>query len=125
MQHRAVVLAAVLLATPATAQTDTSELTGRELYELCARNDDFCVGFIAGAVSTTQAWSLSGGLPTVPFCLPGGTTYEQLAQAYLAWGEQNPDRLDDVATVVVHEAIAAAAPCGGAVLGSTAPLATR
>ena len=111
MQHRAVVLAAVLLAMPAMAQTDTSELTGRELYELCARDDNFCVGFIAGAVSTTRAWSLSGGLATVPFCLPDGTTYEQLAQAYLAWGEQNPDRLDDVATVVVHEAIAAAAPC--------------
>ena len=92
------------------AQTDTSELTGRELYELCT-GDDFCVGFIAGAVSTTRAWSLSGGLPTVPFCLPDGTTYEQLAQAYLAWAEQNPDRLDDVATAVVHEAIAAAAPC--------------
>ena len=111
MQHRAVVLAAVLFAVPAMAQTDTSELTGRELYELCAQDDDFCVGFIAGAVSTTRAWSLSGGLPTVPFCLPDGTTYEQLAQAYLAWAEQNPDRLDDAATVVVHEAIAAAAPC--------------
>ena len=33
------------------------------------------------------------------------------SRAYLAWAEQNPDRLDDVATVVVHEAIAAAAPC--------------
>jgi hypothetical protein len=111
MQHQAVVLAAALLTTPAAAQTDTSELTAHELYELCAGDDDFCVGFIAGAVSTTRAWSLSGGLPTIPFCLPDGTTYEQLAQAYLAWAEQNPDRLDDVATVVVHEAIAAAAPC--------------
>ena len=111
MQHRAVVLAVVLLATPATAQTDTSELTGRELYELCARNDDFCVGFIAGAVSTTRAWSLGGELATVPFCLPDGTTYEQLAQVYLAWAEQNLDRLDDIATLVVHEAMAAAAPC--------------
>ena len=62
-------------------------------------------------MSTTRAWSLSGGLPTVPFCLPDGTTYEQLTQAYVAWAEQNPDRLDDLATVVVHEAIAAAAPC--------------
>ncbi len=111
MQVRAVVLAATLLTTPAAAQTDTYELTGRELYELCAGDDDFCVGFIAGAVSTTRAWSLSGGLETIPFCLPDGTTYEQLAQAYVAWAEQNPDRLDDVATVVVHEAIAAAAPC--------------
>ncbi len=56
MQHRAVVLAALLFAMPAMAQTDTSELTGRELYELCAGDDDFCVGFIAGAVSTTRAW---------------------------------------------------------------------
>ena len=111
MQHRAVVLAAVLFAMPAMAQTDTSELTGRELYELCAGDDDFCVGFIAGAVSTTRAWALGGGLPTVPFCLPDGTTYEQLAQAYLAWAERNLDSLDDIATRVVHEAIAAAAPC--------------
>ena len=111
MQVRAVALAAALLATPAAAQTGTYELTGRELYELCARDDEFCVGFIAGAVSTTRAWSLRGGLATIPFCLPDGSTYEQLAQAYLAWAEQNPDRLDDVATVVVHEAMTAAAPC--------------
>ena len=104
--------AAALTAAPAAAQADgTSELTGRELHELCARDDDFCVGFIAGAVSTTRAWSLSGELATVPFCLPDGTTYEQLAQAYLAWAERNPDRLDDLATVTVHEAMAAAAPC--------------
>jgi hypothetical protein len=93
------------------AQSDTSELTGRELYDLCARDDDFCVGFIAGAVSTTRAWSLGGELATAPFCVPDGTTYEQLAQAYLAWAERNPDRLDDLATVAVHEAMAAAAPC--------------
>ena len=111
MQHRAVVLAALLFAMPAMAQTDTSELTGRELYELCAGDDDFCVGFIAGAVSTTRAWSLGGELATAPFCVPDGTTYEQLAQAYLAWAERNPGRLDDLATVTVHEAMAAAAPC--------------
>jgi hypothetical protein len=111
VQVRAILLAAALLATPAVAQTSTDELTGRELYELCARNDDFCVGFIAGAVSTTRAWSLGGELATVPFCLPDGTTYEQLAQAYLAWAEQNPNSLDDIATLVVHEAMAAAAPC--------------
>ena len=103
--------AAALLAAPAAAQTDTSELTGRELYELCARDDNFCVGFVAGAVSTTRAWTLGGGLATVPFCLPDGTTYEQLAQAYVAWAEQNPDRLDEVASVAVHEAMAALAPC--------------
>jgi hypothetical protein len=105
--------AAALPAAPAAAQADgtTSELTGRELHELCARDDDFCVGFIAGAVSTTRAWSLGGELATVPFCLPDGTTYEQLAQAYLAWAERNPGRLDDLATVTVHEAMAAAAPC--------------
>ena len=48
--------AAALPVAPAAAQADaTSELTGRELHELCARDDDFCVGFIAGAVSTTRA----------------------------------------------------------------------
>jgi hypothetical protein len=93
------------------AQSDTSELTGRELYDLCARDDDFCVGFIAGAVSTTRAWALSGGLTTMPFCLPDGTTYEQLARTYLAWAEQNPGQLDEIATVVIHEAMAAVAPC--------------
>ena len=111
MHVRAVILTATLLTTPAAAQTDNYELTGRELYELCAGDDDFCVGFIAGTVSTTRAWALGGQLATAPFCLPDGTTYEQLAQAYLAWAEQNPARLDDTATVVVHEAIAAAAPC--------------
>ena len=30
--------------------------------------------------STTRAWSLSGGLPTIPFCLPDGTTYAQPAK---------------------------------------------
>ena len=100
-------------AAPAAAQADgtPSELTGRELHDLCARDDDFCVGFIAGAVSTTRAWSLGGELATAPFCVPDGTTYEQLAQAYLAWAERNPDRLDDLAAVTVHEAMAAAAPC--------------
>lgn len=104
--------AAALPAAPAAAQADaTSELTGRELYDLCVRDDDFCVGFIAGAVSTTRAWSLGGELATVPFRLRDGTTYGQLGQAYLAWAERNPDRLDDLATVTVHEAMAAAAPC--------------
>ena len=103
--------AAALLGAPAAAQTDTAELTGRELYELCARDDEFCVGFIAGAVSTTRAWALSGGLAAVPFCLPDGTTYEQLARAYVAWAERNPARPDEVASVAVHEAVAAAAPC--------------
>jgi hypothetical protein len=104
--------AAALPAAPAAAQADdTSELTGRELHDLCVRDDDFCVGFIAGAVSTTRAWSLDGELATVPFCLPDGTTYGQLAQAYLAWAERNPGRLDDLATVTVHEAMATAAPC--------------
>ena len=103
--------AAALLGAPAAAQTDTAELTGRELYELCARDDEFCVGFVAGAVSTTRAWALGGGLATVPFCLPDGVTYEQLARAYVAWAEQNPARLDEVASVAVHEAVAAAAPC--------------
>ncbi len=59
----------------------------------------------------TRAWSLGGELATVPFCLPDGTTYEQLGQAYLAWAERNSDRLDDLASVTVHEAMAAAAPC--------------
>ena len=105
--------AAALPVAPAAAQADgtTSELTGRELHDLCARDDDFCVGFIAGAVSTTRAWSLGGELATAPFCVPDGTTYEQLAQAYLAWAERNPDRLDDLAIVTVHEAMAVAAPC--------------
>ena len=103
--------AAALHVAPAAAQTDTSELTGRELYELCARDDDFCVGFVAGAVSTTRAWTLGGGLATVPFCLPDGTTYEQLARAYVAWAEQTPARLDQVASVAAHEAMAALAPC--------------
>jgi hypothetical protein len=50
------VSAATLLATPAATQIDTSELTGRELYDLCARDDDFCVGFIAGAVWSCPGW---------------------------------------------------------------------
>ena len=103
--------AAALLGAPAAAQTDTAELTGRELYELCAGDDEFCVGFIAGAVSTTRAWALGGGLANVPFCLPDGTTDEQFAQAYVAWAEQNPVHLDEIAAAAVHEAIAAAAPC--------------
>ena len=103
--------AAALHVAPAAAQTDTSELTGRELYESCAGDDDFCVGFVAGAVSTTRAWALGGGLAAVPFCVPDGVTYEQLARTYVAWAEQNPDRLDQVASVTVHEAVAALAPC--------------
>lgn len=104
-------LAAVLLATPVAAQTDTHELTGYELQDLCAADDDFCVGFIAGAVSATRMWMLGGELAVVPFCIPDGVTYAGLVDVWLAWADQNPARLDDLATALVVEAVADAFPC--------------
>ena len=104
-------LAAALLATPVAAQSDTYELTGYELQELCAADDDFCVGFIAGAVSATRLWVLGGELAAVPFCVPDGVTYGGLVDVWLAWADRNPARLDDLATALVVEAMAEAFPC--------------
>ena len=104
-------LTTALLATPVAAQTDTYELTGYELHDLCAADDEFCVGFIAGAVSATRMWVLGGELAAVPFCIPDGVTYAGLVDVWLAWADQNPARLDDLATALVVEAVAAAFPC--------------
>ncbi len=104
-------LAATLLATPVAAQTDTSELTGDELQNLCASDDDFCVGFIAGAVSATRMWALGGELAAVPFCVPDGVTYDGLVDVWLAWAARNPALLDDLATALVIAAMVDAFPC--------------
>ena len=104
-------LADALLATPVAAQTDTYELTGYELHDLCAADDEFCVGFIAGAVSATRMWVLGGKLAAVPFCMPDGVTYGGLVDVWLAWADQNPARLDDLTTALVVEAVADAFPC--------------
>ena len=104
-------LATALLATPVAAQTDTYELTGYELQDLCAAADEFCVGFIAGAASATRMWTLGGELAVVPFCIPDGVTYGRLVDVWLAWADRNPARLDDLATALVVEAVAEAFPC--------------
>ena len=101
---------------PAQAQRPTApavptRVTARTLTTLCGQDRNACLTYVLGAVDAYASALVAAGRPQV-FCVPRGTTNDQIAQAMVAHLRANPQEGGTNAGLVILAGMTARFPCG-------------
>lgn len=84
---------------------DFDWMSGDSLSKECQQEDeDFCLGYIMGAVA---GHSVSGS----DYCLPDDATGNQLTDVVKSWLQANPDKRQLASTVLITQALKEKFPC--------------
>ena len=122
VRHSTIRLAAAALglAAPAAAQTNPAapaapvlptRVTAKALTAVCGENREACLTYVLGAVDAFgAAVALARGRKA--YCIPMGTTNDQLAQAAVRYLRAHPEEGNVNAATVVIAGLASAYPCG-------------
>ena len=107
-------IAAALVATPVSAETDPSRdfRTGSELLALCTGGTatiGYCFGFVMGVLDTVKAYESWNKWREV--CAPSGTTQGEYRDAVVTFLRANPNDLDGQAASLVVLALRDRFPC--------------
>jgi hypothetical protein len=98
---------------PATAPAPTipTRVTVQMLGPVCGQDRGGCLSYILGAVDAYASALVAAGRPQV-FCIPRGTTNDQVAQAVVARLRAKPEPPGSNAALSVLGALTATYPCG-------------
>lgn len=107
-------IAAALVAAPASAQTDPARdfRTGNDLLSMCTGGTatvGYCFGFVMGVLDTVKAYEAWNNWREV--CAPAGTTQGEYRNAVVTYLRENPKDLDGQAASLVVLALRGRFPC--------------
>jgi hypothetical protein len=95
---------------PAAPRVPT-RLTALTLTGLCGQDRNSCLAYVLGAADAFASALVASGRPQV-FCIPGGTTNDQIAQSVVRYLRAHPEEGGNNAGLVVLGGLTAAYPCG-------------
>lgn len=116
MIGKILVAASLVFSSAASAQSKPqgpsvpTRVTAEALSRLCAQDRSACLGYVIGA---TDAWAgalVAAGRPQA-FCVPAGTTNNQIAEAAVAFVRAHPEEAANNAGIVVFNALITSYPC--------------
>ncbi len=97
-------------AAPAVPQVPT-RLSARTLTALCGQDRNGCLAYILGSTDAFAGALVASGRPQI-FCVPRGTTNDQIAQAVVRYLRAHPEEAGGNAAVVVLAGLRTSFPCG-------------
>ena len=97
-------------AAPAVPQVPT-RVSARTLTNLCGQDRNGCLAYGLGSADAFAGALVASGRPQV-FCVPRGTTNDQIAQAVVRYLRAHPEEAGNNAAVVVLAGLRASFPCG-------------
>ena len=106
-------VAAALLQPAAVAATLFA--SGEQARDLCANSNEWCVGFVTGALDGWAA--LEAYYQGEKFCLPDDLTSGQIVEIFAMQLRDNPDRNQEPAAYLLYEKMIEQFPCGGSSTG--------
>lgn len=99
------------LPAPAAAVQVPTRVAARTLTDLCAQDRSACLTYVLGSADAFASALVAAGRPQV-FCVPKGTTNDQLAQATVRYLRAHPEEGASNAAMVVLAGLKASYPCG-------------
>lgn len=84
-------------------------VSGHQADVLCAESQDWCVGFVTGALDGWAA--LEAYYPGAKFCAPEGTTTGQIKELLVQELRSRPEAAEMPAAYVVYERLIREFPC--------------
>ncbi len=99
------------LPAPAAAVQVPTRVSARMLTDLCGQDRSACLTYVLGAADAFASALVAAGRPQV-FCVPKGTTNDQIAQAAVRYLRAHPEEARSNAAVVVLAGLKASYPCG-------------
>jgi hypothetical protein len=100
-----IALCSSCLMAPQAWAADLDWMSGNSLFKECQQDDeDFCLGYIMGAVA---GLSVSG----TDYCLPDDATGSQLADTVKSWLRANPNKRKLASTVLITQGLRETFPC--------------
>jgi hypothetical protein len=88
-----------------------TRVTARTLTGLCGQDRSACLTYVLGAVDAFASALVASGRPQV-FCVPKGTTNDQIAQSAVAYLRAHPEEGGLNAGLVVLGGMKTSYPCG-------------
>ena len=88
-----------------------TRVTARTLTDLCGQDRNACLTYVLGTVDAFASALVAAGRPQV-FCVPRGTTNDQIAQAAVRYLRAHPEEARSNAALVILAGMQASFPCG-------------
>lgn len=95
---------------PAAPQVPT-RITARTLATLCSQDRGACLTYVLGSADAFASALVAAGRPQV-FCVPRGTTNDQIAQAAVRYLRAHPEEANNNGALVILAGLQASFPCG-------------
>ncbi|HYD37547.1 MAG TPA: Rap1a/Tai family immunity protein [Allosphingosinicella sp.] len=102
------------LPTPVPAQAAPqipTRVAARTLTALCGEDRSACLTYVLGSADAFASALAAAGRPQV-FCVPRGTTNDQIAQAAVRYLRAHPEEANNNAALVILAGLQASFPCG-------------
>jgi hypothetical protein len=99
------------LPAPAAAAQVPTRVTAKTLTALCGQDRSACLTYVLGAADAFASALVAAGRPQV-FCVPRGTTNDQIAQTAVRYLRAHPEEQNSNAALVVLAGLKAGFPCG-------------
>lgn len=93
------------------SQAIPTRLTARTLTALCGQDRSACLAYVLGVTDAFASALVASGRPQV-FCVPGGTTNDQIAQSVVRYLRAHPEEGGNNAGLVTLAGLSASYPCG-------------
>jgi Rap1a immunity proteins len=88
-----------------------TRITARTLTALCGQDRSACLTYVLGATDAFASALVAAGRPQV-FCIPRGTTNDQIAQSVVGYLRAHPEEGNSNAALVVLSGLQASYRCG-------------
>lgn len=88
-----------------------TRITARTLTALCGQDRSACLTYVLGATDAFASALVAAGRPPV-FCIPRGTTNDQIAQTVVGYLRAHPEEANSNAALVVLAGLQASYRCG-------------
>jgi hypothetical protein len=95
----------------AAAPAVPTRVTARILTALCGQDRSACLTYVLGSIDAFAAALVAAGRPQA-FCIPKGTTNDQIAQSAVAFLRAHPEEEGNNAALVILAAMRTRFPCG-------------
>ncbi|HEX8483352.1 MAG TPA: Rap1a/Tai family immunity protein [Allosphingosinicella sp.] len=93
------------------APTVPTRVSAQTLTALCGQDRSACLTYVLGATDAFASALVAAGRPQV-FCIPKGTTNDQIAQSVVRFLRAHPQEGGSNAGLVILAGLTAAYPCG-------------
>jgi hypothetical protein len=88
-----------------------TRVSARTLTTLCGQDRNGCLTYVLGAADAFASALVASGRPQV-FCVPKGTTNDQIAQSVVRYLRAHPEEGGNNAALVILAGLSASYPCG-------------